>query len=260
MTNLVDVQVYVSRWPFRRLPHDEPEQLGRALQSVGITEAWVGNFDALLHRDIAAVNQYTVHTCKQMQAMGWKPVGCVNPKLPDWEEDFRRCVSDYSMQAIRLHPNYHRYTLSDPDLKSLLARAAEVGVLVQIALSMEDMRTQHPLCAVPRTDPTPLRQLLGDIPNLRVMLLNMFHGGRIEAAAELHVAKRTWFDIATLEGVAGVSRLVDLLDPGSIVYGSLAPLFYEHAAYLKLIESGLPESLLSRIRHENAAAVLAGRS
>jgi hypothetical protein len=93
---------------------------------------------------------------------------------------------------------------------------------------------------------------------LKVMLLNVFQGGRIEAVAEIYQPGRLWFDIATLEGVAGVNRLVEVLDPSSVVYGSMAPLFYEHAAYLKLVESGLPASLLARISHDNALAARGG--
>ncbi|MGN6545542.1 MAG: amidohydrolase family protein [Aureliella sp.] len=252
----IDVNVYTSRWPFRRLPLDEPSRLAEALRARGVVEAWVGSFDALLHRDVAAVNQRTVDDCRRFGDGTWRPVGCVNPKLPDWEEDLRRCHEDHGMFAIRLHPNYHNYKLNDAECEKLLAKAAERGLLVQIAISMEDARTQHPLCAVPRTDHVPVKGLLQKMPELRVMILNMFHGARPDAAAAIAVPGRVWFDIATLEGIEGVAKLVAATQADSVVYGSLAPLFYPDAAHGKLVESGLPESSLARIRLDNAKSAL----
>ena len=249
---LIDVNVFTSRWPFRRLSLDEPQRLADAMSARGITEAWVGNFDSLLHRDVAALNAATAEDCQKYGRGTWRPVGCVNPMLPDWLEDLRRCQEVHAMTTVRLHPNYHGYKLSDPVCVELLRAAARRGLLVQIAVSMEDVRTQHRLVAVPRVDLAPLTTLLNEITDLRVMLLNMFHGARIESAASIARPGRTWFDIATLEGIEGVAKLVAATQPDCVVYGSLAPLFYLDGAMLKLTESDLPESLVARVRAVNA--------
>lgn len=249
---LIDVNVYTSRWPFRRLPLDQPQRLAAALNLCGVSEAWIGSFDALLHRDIAAVNAATVEDCKQFGNGSWRPIGCVNPTLPDWSEDLRRCHEVHHMTALRLHPNYHGYKLNDPACIELLRAAAKRGLLVQLALSMEDVRTQHPQCAVPRVDHAPLKSILADITDLRVIILNMFHGARVEAAASSVVPGRMWFDTATLEGIEGLAKLIDATQADCVVHGSLAPLFYTDAAILKLAESDVPASLLERVRSANA--------
>lgn len=249
----IDVNVYFSRWPFRRLPSDEPDRLADSLAQSGVTEAWVGSFDALLHRDIASVNERTAEACRDRASMGWKAVGCVNPMLPDWVEDLRRCHEQYRMFAVRLHPNYHKYNLEDPSCQQLLKEAADRKLLVQIAASMEDARTQHPLCQVPRVNPVRIVEQLDSLPGLRVMWLNFFLGANAANAVAVLRRGRVWFDIATLEGIEGVGKLVQTLSPDSVVYGSLSPLFYASSAQLKLQESGLPESLLDRIRATNAS-------
>ncbi len=115
---IVDTNVNLSRWPFRRTPCDETSALIERLKRSGITRAWAGSLDGVFHRDIGGVNQRLFAECQEYKSL--IPFGTVNPTLPDWEEDLRRCHEDYAMPGIRLHPNYHGYTLEDPRLTRLL--------------------------------------------------------------------------------------------------------------------------------------------
>ncbi len=72
-------------------------------------------------------------------------------------------------------------------------------------------------------------------------------------------AGQVWLDIAMLESVAGIAKLAEQVSVDRIVFGSHSPLFYFESAELKLVESGLPESVLKQIRRDNAARVLTSR-
>jgi predicted TIM-barrel fold metal-dependent hydrolase len=248
---LIDTNVSLGQWPFRRAPLDDPSALVAKLREHGVTEAWTGSFDALLHKDISGVNARLVADCKRHGGGLLMPIGAVNPKLPGWAEDMRRCAEVHRMRGIRLHPNYHGYTLADPLAAEVLERAAQFRLLVQIAVALEDERTIHPLVNVPAVNTAPLGPLMKKIPTLRVQLLNAFRAVRVPQAISL-AAQRVAFDLTMLDGVEAIANLLQQFPAGQLCFGSYAPVFYFEAAMLKLRESVLSESQLESVRFGSA--------
>ena len=255
MSALVDTNISLSRWPFRRCPLDDTPALVAKLREHGVTQAWAGTFDGLLHKDLAAANARLAAECRAHAGL-LVPFGSVNPQLPDWEEDVRRCAEVHQMPGLRLHPNYHGYRLDDPAFARLLALAAERGLVVQLAVSLEDDRTQHPLLRVPPVDTAPLLALVKSLPKLRLQLLNAFRTLRGEPLLRLAATERVWFELATLEGVGGLANLLAQIPATQILFGSHAPFFYFEAAALKLKESALTAAQLTAIRSGNAEKLL----
>jgi predicted TIM-barrel fold metal-dependent hydrolase len=250
---MIDVNVWLSHWPFRRLPDDDPDALVRRLRRLGVTEAWAGSFDALLHRDLAAVNAHLAAACRDHGAGLLRPFGAVNPLLPDWREDLRRCHELHRMPGIRLHPNYHGYALDHPTVAELLDQAAARGLIVQVALKMEDERTLHPLLkGLPTTDPAPLHHLPTSVRRPTIVILNGLGQLRGEALKRLVALKAVWVDIAMLEGAGGLERLVAQVGADRLLFGSHAPLFYAESAHLKLKESQVTPEQAEAIRQGNA--------
>ena len=256
--NLIDVNVNLSRWPFRRLPFDTAPELVKKLRSRGVEQAWAGSFDGLLHRDVAAVNERLAAQCEGQGNGLLVPFGTVNPMLPDWEEDLRRCDEDHKMPGVRLHPNYHQYSLDDERFRKLLQLAGERGLIVQLAVLMEDERTQHPLVQVPHVNVAPLPAALKEAPGVRVVLLNAHRAVRGKTFLQMVATERIWFDISNLESVGGVSKILAQAPPDKILFGSHAPFFILESALLKLRESDLDEAQLEAIALTNARKLLRG--
>ena len=171
---LIDTNVSLGRWPFRRLPLDETAALVAKLRSKGVVQAWAGSFDALIHKDITAINERLSSECRGPGDGLLLALGAINPTLPDWEHDLRRCAEIHAMPGIRLHPNYHGYQLSDPVCEPLIARATQLGLFIQIAVILEEERTIHPLVNVPATGTLPLMALVKQFPAARIQVLNGF--------------------------------------------------------------------------------------
>jgi len=254
---MIDTNIHLSRWPTRRLPHDSTAPLVDKLRRAGIEQAWAGSFDGLLHKDIGAVNGRLAQECAGHADL-LIPFGSVNPTLPDWQDDLRRCREEYHMPGIRLHPNYHGYKLEDPRFAELLDLAERHGLIVQLALKMEDERTQHPLLRVePVVDTRPLSQLLPGRDRLRLVLLNSLRDLRADALGQLAQAGHAYFEISMLEGVAGIEKLLQAVPLDRVLLGSHFPFFYLESALLKVHESELAQFQIAAITHDNARRLLA---
>ena len=218
-----------------------------------MTQAWVGSFDGLLHRDLGAVNARLAADCAPHGAAGLLVAfGSVNPALPDWREDVRRCREQHRMPGIRLHPNYHGYTLADPRFREVLELAARSGLIVQLVVSMEDERTQHPLMQVPPVDLNPLAGIMPSFP-ARLIVLNQRRDAPVK---EIAAAGQVYFDFAMVERLRGVATLAGQISPQRVVFGSHFPLFNLESAILKMRESELSDGDSQAIREGNAQRLL----
>jgi len=246
---IVDTNVSLFHWPFRRLPLDETEALVTKYRSLGIAQAWAGSFEGILHRDIANVNRRLSDAC-----LNWPeliPIGSVNPELPGWEEDLRQCCGKLSMPGVRLHPNYHGYTLDDPRFAQLLNLATKAGCFVQIAATMEDTRTQHPNLVMQDVDLAPLPDVVKRVPGARVQILNYRPRGPV--FERLAKATDVMFDTARVDATDGIPKLVRTLPAGRVLFGTHAPFLIPEAALIRVHESGeLDDKALRAVYADNA--------
>lgn len=249
---LIDVNVNLSRWPLRSLPLDNPAALVARLRQQGVTQAWAGSFDGLLSKDLANVNTRLAAECRRHGRGLLLPFGSINPQLPDWEEELRRCAEQHQMPGIRLHPNYHGYKLEDPDFARLLRLAADRGLIVQLVLVMEDERMMHPLLRVEPVDTTPLAKIIQRTPGLRLVFLNALGKTRGQPLLELLTAGEVYVEISMLEGVGGITNLLAQVPADRVLFGSYAPLFYFESSLLKLKESPLTADQLRALQSGNA--------
>ena len=245
---IIDTNVSLFHWPFRRLPLDDTETLVAKLRSLGITEAWASSFEGIFHRDIRSVNTRLTEECARFPEL--QPIGVINPNLPGWPDDFRRCCEQHQMAGVRLFPNYHGYTLADDVFREFLAMAAEAGRFVQIAQTLEDRRTQSSLVHVEDVDLSPLPQIMQSVPRARVQILNL--RPRANVVKMLQLIDRITFDIARVDGTDGLAELLRLV-PERIAFGTHAPFLIPEAALIRLSENPLTDDQIFSIANRAAA-------
>ena len=130
---IIDTNVNLFRWPFRKLKYSDTAALVAKLRKHRVIEAWAGSYEALLDKDINGVNERLAAECRAHGRGLLRPIGSVNLAWPDWEEDVRRCHEVFKMPGLRIFPGYQPFDLGHPDMKRLLALTRERGLLLQIA-------------------------------------------------------------------------------------------------------------------------------
>lgn len=245
---ITDTNVSLFQWPFRRLSLDDPQALVNKLRSLGITQAWAGSFEGLLHRDVSGVNQRLADACRLHAEL--VPIGSVNLELPGWEDDLSTCMERHDMPGIRLHPNYHGYTLADPRVSQLLQRATSAGRFVQIAAAMEDVRTQHPMLQVQDVDLTPLPALMRNNAGAAVQILNLRPRGPLRD--QLAETSGVFFDTARVDGTDSIRQLLRSVPRGRVLFGTHSPFLIPEAGLIRVAESNLEAEELQSLLWENA--------
>ncbi len=265
---IIDTNVELFGWPHRELKYGATQALVEKLQTHSVRQAWAGSYEALFHKNIDGVNRRLAEECQRNGRGMLAPLGTVNPVWPDWEEDLRRCDEDYGMHGIKLYPSYQNYTLDHPNFEKLLRQATDRGMLVQVAVAMEDERVHHPRTVLSAVDTQPLRDTLNRVPDARVMLVNPFRHVRGNELRALVRETNVLFEISNLDGTGGLERILSgshwylpvTMPLERLVFGSHAPLFPLENALFKFMESELSKVQCEAIWKENAGRFLATAS
>lgn len=260
---LIDTNIHLFDWPFRRLKYSRTADLVAKLRHHRIREAWAGSFEALLTKDVSGVNARLAEECRGHPGF-LIPIGTVNPAWPDWEEDLRRCHEVHRMPGIRLYPRYHGLAVNDPEMIRLVRLATERGLLVQIALELEDPRVHHPVLQLPPLDVGTIAHGLKAVPAARVQLLDCTFSFQLPLVQPLLDLANVTFDFSSFESVGILDRLLNEkaggrgtpIAPERLLFGSHAPYFPVEAALLRLFESPLTRRQLDPLMAGNARRLL----
>ena len=216
----IDTNVDLFAWPFRTLKYQKTEDLVDKLQQHGVRQAWAGSHEALFHRNVDLVNRRLVEECETKGQGVLIPFGTVNPLFPDWEWDLQQCAEAYDMPGIRVYPSYQGFSIADEEFRRLLYMASERGLIVQIAVDMEDERLQHPVAPIYTANMSSLPGTLAEIPDAKVMLLNAFRGVRGDLFATFINETDVTFGISRLDGAGEIERVLNGRDGRYAIEGT----------------------------------------
>ena len=86
---MIDVNALIGPYPFRFVPHPDPEVLLRVLEREQLSTAWVGHLPSAFYRDVNAGNAQ-LYTALAPHSATLKAVPTIRPDWPDWERALKR--------------------------------------------------------------------------------------------------------------------------------------------------------------------------
>jgi hypothetical protein len=137
----VDVNALIGPYPFRHVPHPDPEVLARVLDREGIDAAWVGHLPSAFYRDPSLGN---VELARALHPFGERLrfVPTLRPDWPNWERALRE-LRELNAPAIRVYPPQWGLGPHDSRMLELANAAGEIGMALLLTVRFEDLRQRH---------------------------------------------------------------------------------------------------------------------
>jgi predicted TIM-barrel fold metal-dependent hydrolase len=253
----IDVHTYIGAYPFRHLPHPDPEVLARVLGREGAEGAWVGSLPAALHRDPQPANDELFTRLEPHAAL--RPVPVIRPDWPGWERTLRD-AADRGVPAIKAYPPQWGMAPGDPRMATLAAACGEAGVVLLLTVRFEDLRQRHHLDTAGDLSPAAIRAAARASSRSRIVVLGAGRGTLEEVHWGLtpDEQSRVWWDISWIWGPPedDLAHLVRSIGGSRLLYGTGWPLRLTQAPRANL--ALLPDPL-ANARLATAADVLAAR-
>jgi hypothetical protein len=137
---MIDVNAYIGPYPFRHLPHPEPNVLAGVLERERLSGAWVGHLPSAFYRDPNPGNDELFAAVAPHPTL--RAVPCIRPDWPDWQRTLASVV-DKGAPAIRAYPPQWGLGADDPNMRSLRSACGEAGVALVLTQRFEDLRQRH---------------------------------------------------------------------------------------------------------------------
>ena len=244
MTKILDVNLSVGRWPFRRLPLEEAAALDSALEKAGISGGLVRSLEAPFALNVYEANEALMEACRPFPKL--TPTPAVRPDFGLWR--------DVTGPAAVLHPNYHQYSLLSPEALEMVGALIAKKIVPVIVIREEDERGQHPLCKVPPVPAAEINALAEKFPDSPFIALNAYAG-----EFKVFTAPNLYADIAFAETFPALAFVVEVFGTDRLLFGSHAPFFCIHSETSKLEYAKLTEAQVSAVACKNYERIFHGR-
>lgn len=259
MTGRIDVNVFLGSYPFRRVPGTTPLAVLAAMDRVSITQAWVSHLPSLFWKDPTEGNTWLYDVCEKEPR--FRPVPSVQPELAGWRETLAEARRRKAV-AVRCDPQFLGLDPTGTAVKDLVTACGESGLLLLMAVKLEDLRQRHPNDVAPDLPPSAVRALIRHHPAVRLVVTHADRGfmEEVHFGSTPDEAGRIWWDICWIWGPPEdhLATLVRTMGAGRFLFGTGMPLRIPENGPAKLDLSNLAESDRGMIEQGNAHTLAHG--
>jgi len=254
MPEVIDVAVFLGRWPFRNIPRSSRDDLHHVADRCGIRRVVVSDFDNLFWENATDAARQFADTVAGDDRLVHFPI--VNPPFPGALDDLRRLHDERPFCGVRLLCNYHGYSPDHPMVDRLIEWTRPEGLVVQVFRRIVDERL-HWMLRVPPVPDDPLVNLVTRHPDQRFILSALWFGEITRLFDAMGRPGHVWFDVSRCRGPEEWPvKLLDTVPADRIVFGSLWPLQVIRSTLEEWIHAPIDPSVRATVLHDNAARLL----
>ncbi len=223
----IDVSAWIGGYPFRDIPHPEPDILARVLDREGFGGAWVGHLPSTFFRDPEPGNRALYAALAPHRERLW-PAPLIRPDWPKWEEALQ-AARDEGAPAVRACPPQWGMGPGHPAMAELAHACGEAGLVLHLTVRFEDLRQRHHLDTAGDLSAAAVRAL-ARLPGSKCRIV--VAGGSRELIEEVHWGLtpdeqcRVWYDWHWIWGPPEdhFAHLVRTLGPERLTWSSWWPM------------------------------------
>lgn len=226
---MIDVNTFIGPYPFREVPHPDPDALVRVLDREQIEAAWVGHLPSAFHRDPSAGNA-SLYAALQPFRDRLQPVPAIRPDWPNWKSALI-AARETGAPALRAYPPQWGLAPgggASASLCELAVAAGDAGLALLLTVRFEDLRQRHSMDTAGDLGAATVRALARAGDSVRLVVT----AASRELIEEVHWGltpreqRRVFWDISWIWGPPEdhLSKLFRTIGARRFVFGSQWPL------------------------------------
>lgn len=249
---LIDINSFIGHWPFRQVKHNTCGTRLQLMKQFGIDVSVISNLNGVFYKNTQSANEELYDEVNSDRKFDdrFVPFAVINPVYAGWKDDLKTCVEKMGMKGIRLHPLYHRYSLTDSNCIELVKRARDLNLPVALSLRIVDKRVSSWLDINEEWSLKDVLPIIKEVPDAKYMILNVVGSLKL-TDEETSVFKNTNFLMDTSgRGITGLGDLIKTYGNEKFAYGTNSPILESFTGLLRI------ESLRAEEANESTKALL----
>lgn len=223
---MFDSNTFIGGYPFRYLPHPDPDVLVRVLEREGLRGAWVGHLPSAFYRDPTPGNAALLTALAPFSDV-LLAVPTIRPDWPRWRSALDSVLRERA-PAVRAYPAQWGLGPHDPNMLALARACGELGLVLVLTVRFEDLRQRHALDSAGDLTAAAVRALARASPTARILVT----AASREMIEEVHWGltpdeqSRVYWDISWIWGPPEdhLAKLLRSIGSPRFVYGTQWPL------------------------------------
>ena len=216
---MIDFNAYIGEWPFYKLPRHTLRDMLEVHKDNGIDGAYVSSVHSIFYNDFYESEKDLANILKDSS---YFHVVTVNPALPECEITLRRCIKEFDVKGIRIHPGYHGYSLTSDLLTRVVAVAEEYDLPIFVTARMMGARLTH-MMHIPPIAAEELKEFIERYRNVKIILCHFDYSEIIALGEVLFEHPRLYTDITSFCGNLFGDKNIEIFKKA--VFGSGFPLY-----------------------------------